>query len=222
MFETRTRLVNGEIKRDTPINKLNYARGHGCMGTTTLPLLYELAKFIKPRVIVVIGSGDGLIPRLFREAQIASGITGVTYLIDLGETMGAMPEQIHNPSATFRQFYPEIIVYKGKSVPDGREFISKEKQIDLLWIDGDHSHEGSLADFNAYNALISENGLLCFHDTAPNGINNAQPDWCAVNKTIDYIKEHRRDFELINFTPTNHLQLGAGFAILKRNLKSTI
>jgi hypothetical protein len=218
MYSPRELLIDGQILKDTTIENLAYAESHGVFGSNTLPIIFELTKFIKPKVCVIIGTGDGIIPRVIREAQIKSLVNdSKTYLIDLGETMGAMPEKIHNTESVFRKLYPEIIVFKGYSTPDGFNFISNlEKEIDLLWIDGDHSHNGSLSDFYNYSKLLSENGLIFFHDTAPNGYGKIQPEWCGVDKTIEYIKENYKNFECINFTKTNWLNLGAGFAIFKK------
>ena len=203
----------------TPLKELHYAKGHGITKSDTTPLIFEIAKFSKPKVVVIIGTGDGLIPRVLREAQIAAQVpASKTYLIDLGETMGAMPDKIHNPKSLFRVLYPEIVVFKGRSCPDGLTFLKKhEQRIDILWIDGDHSFEGSLADFKTYKPLMSEDGLIFLHDTAPNGANAQQPEWCGVDKTIKYIKAHCPDIEMLNFTPTPFLELGMGFAILKKN-----
>jgi hypothetical protein len=217
MFKTRRRVVNKKLIIDTPLKNMEYAWSHGVNKSNTLPVIFQLTKFIKPSICVIIGSGGGLIPRIIREAQIQSfAQNSKTYLIDLGETMGAMPNKIHNPNSIFRLLYPEIIVFKGYSVPEGIDFISKKEQtIDLLWIDGDHSHEGSLKDFNSYSPLVSNSGLIFLHDTAPNGTGNIQPDWCGVNKTIECIRNNK-DFEIINFVKIGALDPGAGVAIIKK------
>ena len=209
---------------DLELKDMIYASGHGVGKNNTLDSIFSLVKLIKPKVSLVIGSGCGLIPRIIREAQIDSNINhSKTYLIDLGENMGAQPHLIHNKESLFRKLYPEIIVYNSYSYPDGLEFIkSKETGIDILWIDGDHTHEGSKKDFVFFSEFINDNGLIFMHDTAPNGINNKQPDWCGVNKTIDFIKESYKDkYELLNFTKIGDFEPGAGFAIIKKNLKKT-
>ena len=47
-----------------------------------------------------------------------------------------------------------------------REFLGDEK-IDLLFIDGDHSYQGVMADFNSYCGLVKKNGWVAFHDIVP-------------------------------------------------------
>jgi hypothetical protein len=223
MFKKRELRVNGSLLVDTDIKDLKYAFSHGVSESNTLPVIFELATFIKPKVCVIIGTGDGLIPRVIREAQVKSRVENSrTYLVDLGENMGAMPEKIHNENSVFRRLYPEIIVFKGYSVPNGFDFISNlESSIDLLWIDGDHSHEVSLSDFYNYSKLLIDNGLIFLHDTAPEGVGKEQPEWCGVDKTIKYINKNYKNFECVNFTKTEWLNLGAGFAIVKKNLYST-
>ena len=112
MFPQRQLIINEQIVIDTTIENLAYAESHGVFSSNTLPVIFELAKFIKPKVCVIIGTGDGIIPRVIREAQIKSLVNhSKTYLIDLGETMGAMPDKIHNTESVFRKLYPEIIVF---------------------------------------------------------------------------------------------------------------
>jgi cephalosporin hydroxylase len=38
------------------------------------------------------------------------------------------------------------------------------RKLDLLFIDGDHSYEGVKSDFENYKALVSEGGMIIFHD----------------------------------------------------------
>jgi len=221
MFVKRSKIVDGLLIEDSDLCNLSYAWSHGCGHSNTLPFVFELAKLIKPQVSVIIGTGDGIIPRLIREAQIASCVKdSKVYLIDLGSNMGAKPDKIHNAKSLFRTLYPEIIVFKGKSIPEGLYFIEKEvKEINLLWIDGDHSYNGSMKDFNNFSKFIKEDGLIFIHDTAPNGAENIQPNWCGVDKTIENIRKYKKEFEIINFTPTNKIKLGTGLAIIKRNPK---
>lgn len=223
LWRARERLgEDGEVHHDASLADLYYASSHGIGADSTIPVIFELVRFVKPEICVIIGSGDGLIPRVVREAQIASGkVSGRTYLIDRGETMGAMPHRIHDPKSVFRTFYPEILVMKMCSVPQGIDDLrQRERKIDILWIDGDHSYEGSLQDFTNYSPLLSDEGLIFMHDTAPNGFGStAQPRWCGVHETIRVIKTHYHDtFEMLNFPPTQQLRLGTGFAIIKKTL----
>jgi predicted O-methyltransferase YrrM len=46
-------------------------------------------------------------------------------------------------------------------------------QLDLLFIDADHSYDGALSDFNRYSQLVRPGGLICLHDVVPNPHNSA-------------------------------------------------
>ena len=56
---------------------------------------------------------------------------------------------------------------------------------DFLFIDGDHSYEGCLADIQNFYPHLQVGGLVVFHDSYPrlpvNGVFQAILDFCAVN-----------------------------------------
>jgi predicted O-methyltransferase YrrM len=41
------------------------------------------------------------------------------------------------------------------------------RQLDLLFIDGDHTYEGARRDFEMYAPLVRDGGLIAFHDIVP-------------------------------------------------------
>jgi len=43
-------------------------------------------------------------------------------------------------------------------------------KFDLIFIDGDHSYKGVKKDFNLYKELLSDRGVILFHDVDPNHI----------------------------------------------------
>jgi cephalosporin hydroxylase len=47
--------------------------------------------------------------------------------------------------------------------------ILARNKLDVLFIDGDHSYEGVLADFLSYRHLVRDGGLIAFHDIQPDG-----------------------------------------------------
>jgi predicted O-methyltransferase YrrM len=44
----------------------------------------------------------------------------------------------------------------------------KGQQIDMLFIDGDHTYEGVKMDWEMYSQLVRPGGLVVFHDVAGN------------------------------------------------------
>jgi predicted O-methyltransferase YrrM len=65
------------------------------------------------------------------------------------------------------------------------------KKFDLVFIDADHSHEGSLRDFKLVFPLVSENGIILLHDTYPPDEEFTQPGLCSdCYKTAEYIRRY--------------------------------
>lgn len=51
---------------------------------------------------------------------------------------------------------------KVKNILNGRN-------INFLFVDGDHTYEGVKKDFEMYSSLVAKEGIIAFHDIAPNG-----------------------------------------------------
>jgi predicted O-methyltransferase YrrM len=50
-----------------------------------------------------------------------------------------------------------------KTIKEVKQIIGKDK-IDFIFVDGDHSYCGVKSDFKMYSKLLSEKGVICFHD----------------------------------------------------------
>ena len=46
--------------------------------------------------------------------------------------------------------------------------IINDRQIDFLFIDGDHRYDAILKDYNMYSPLVRKGGIIAFHDIAEN------------------------------------------------------
>lgn len=57
------------------------------------------------------------------------------------------------------------------------------KQIDLLFIDGDHSYEGVKKDFEIYQSFVANKGIIAFHDIVPDSFSR------TGYKTNSYVGE---------------------------------
>lgn len=47
------------------------------------------------------------------------------------------------------------------------EQVLGSRPIDFLFVDGDHSYDGVLADFKMFSPLVRPGGVVAFHDTVP-------------------------------------------------------
>ena len=56
--------------------------------------------------------------------------------------------------------------YSDSTVERARQVLAG-RQLDVLFIDGDHSYRGVRDDFLQYRHFVREGGLIAFHDIAP-------------------------------------------------------
>jgi predicted O-methyltransferase YrrM len=54
-------------------------------------------------------------------------------------------------------------------VADSRKVEPPSQEVELLFVDGDHSYEGARADFDRWSALVRPGGHLLFHDAVDSG-----------------------------------------------------
>lgn len=90
--------------------------------------------------------------------------------------------------------------------------------IDLLFIDGDHSHEQSLRDFLNFSRFVPESGLILLHDTWPETPERAAPNKCHdVYKTAWLIRQKMfKEFELVT------LPFDRGISVVRRAQKPLV
>jgi predicted O-methyltransferase YrrM len=130
-------------------------------------LLYGLARSMKPRVCVEIGSARGKSACYLGMALRENGI-GKVYAIDphtstdWNDTDSVDTYEIIRSNV--QQFglgrYVEIV--RETSAEAAKRW---DRPIDLLFIDGDHSYDGVRRDWEAFSGFLSEFGVTIFHDT---------------------------------------------------------
>jgi predicted O-methyltransferase YrrM len=130
-------------------------------------LLYGLARSLKPRIAVEIGSARGR-SACFVGLALKENGSGRLYAIDphiqtawndLGaiDTFSTMQQ---NVAALDLGGVVEIV--RSTSADAAARW---SEPIDLLFIDGDHSYDGVKADWTRFSPFVSEFGVVVFHDT---------------------------------------------------------
>jgi predicted O-methyltransferase YrrM len=156
--------------------------------------LLEVTNRMKPKVILEIGTANG--GTLFLFSRVASD-DAIIISIDL-------------PGGTFGGGYPawKTPLYKSFALPGqkihllrsdshARDTLEQTKailngrEIDFLFIDGDHTYEGVKTDFQMYSPLVGKQGIIAFHDIVPGGWENVG----GVPQFWDELKAYYRDKE---------------------------
>jgi predicted O-methyltransferase YrrM len=130
-------------------------------------LLYGLARSLKPRIAVEIGSARGR-SACFVGLALKENGRGRLYAIDphiqtAWNDLGAI-----DTFSTMRQNVAELdlggVVEIVRSTSADAAATWSEP-IDLLFIDGDHSYDAVKADWTRFSPFVSEFGVVVFHDT---------------------------------------------------------
>jgi len=175
----------------------------------------KITEHLKPKVLVEIGSADGGTLFLFskilpNDAQIFS--------IDLPpeesyEGYQGWKESLYQSFATNNQTIHTIRTGSQNQVTRKKlEDLLDGKKIDFLYIDGNHLYDMVKSDFEMFSPLLSEDGVVAFHDISPASINkNDVPRfWNEIKDKHDFIEII--DIEFI-------LNGGFGLLFLNKNSK---
>ncbi|MEI8136871.1 MAG: class I SAM-dependent methyltransferase [Bacteroidota bacterium] len=71
----------------------------------------------------------------------------------------------------------------------------KDKKVDFIFIDGDHTYEGVKQDFENYKEFLTDGALVMFHDIAahPNPIYGVDKFWKEIKQEFEH-KEFVKDW----------------------------
>ncbi|KAL7556105.1 hypothetical protein ACA910_009127 [Epithemia clementina (nom. ined.)] len=238
-------LLNLEMIRSSLLAEAPWAESHGADHNVYLGggmLYYSWAYAFQTRTIVVLGSGGGFVPRVLRQAQRdlefalsssakawglarAGDISSKSsktklYLIDahFPEAGWGSTFYANNPDSLMHREYSDIDYLFEKT--DVAFEILKEKKvtIDYLHIDADHSYEQSWKDFTNYITLLSDHGVVSFHDTC-----FMHPTEChgtGVHRAITRLQEQADDYNL-QVVDAHYLYNGIALAV-RKNTPSSI
>lgn len=147
-------------------------------------VLYDLSKLINKQHVsyVEVGAYAGASAILLLHNPKVAVIS-----IDLGTPI-PMKAVLKNVASFFDDNRYKYI--KGNSHLQETKDKLFEKEIDILFIDGDHSYRGVKRDFELYAPLVSRNGFIVFDDY-----------WCpacpGVRPAVDEIVSKAKGYEVI-------------------------
>jgi predicted O-methyltransferase YrrM len=207
MLEARCRIRNGDLfdvpflyqgpriyKTISPTQIIQEIRG-----------LYDIIKALQPRYVCEIGTDKG----------------GTFYLWCKSSSDDAVLVSIDLPSR--KRYSParrRLYRHFGKSKRQALHFIASdshqpatlelvrravgEHPLDFLFIDGDHTYEGSRQDYEMYAPLVRPGGLIAFHDIATERAD------CGVPRLWEEIKRGYPGYREIIYGERGPLGCGIG------------
>jgi hypothetical protein len=105
---------------------------------------------IKPKVMLEIGCATG--GTLHAWTKVCPEVYGIT-----------TPEGVYDNA----DYYGAEVLLEDSHSQKAQDWVTKKlhgRQLDVLFIDGDHSYNGAQADYNDYAPFVKPGGLILFHD----------------------------------------------------------
>ena len=173
------------------LNKLY--RTHSNNEVAYYNLLFSVAISAAPMTIVELGTGPGVSSLAFKRAieyhNSLRSKKGIFHTCDLdARTLKSVQRWGKSVQAHLMSTDDFAVKWAEHATP-----------IDILYIDADHSHLQSLADFEHFSPFVKPNGLVMMHDTHPLSVEHEQHQFSGtVYKTAQYIKKSYTDeFEIM-------------------------
>ena len=135
--------------------------------------LEELAReysIIRPQAVMEIGSQHGGTLRRFMQESFVADIETVFVSVDTGPKSWHPPQDFdvsiwHEWAEQFRCKL-HIVQANSHEISTLQEVKDIRNEYDFIFVDGDHSYEGAMQDFEMYGPLVRKGGIMAFHDIA--------------------------------------------------------
>jgi predicted O-methyltransferase YrrM len=162
---------------------------------------------LNPKYILEIGTANG--GTLFCFCKLAQNdATIISIDLPEGPFGGGYPEWKIPIYQTFAKENQKLYLlrkdsHKEETLEEVKKILNG-KELDFLFIDGDHSYEGVKKDFEMYSPLVRKGGIIAFHDI----VKHPPYVGCEVEKLWKEIKNNFNFKELIK--DTNQSWAGIG------------
>jgi cephalosporin hydroxylase len=136
---------------------------HPLQQRTEILRLAEILRELRPSAICEIGAAGGGTTFLLADASPTDALI-ITVDLEFTATHKAALKEFALPGQ-------QIICLQADS--HQLETVSRVKEclagrnLDVLYLDGDHSYEGIKADFELFSPLVRTGGIIAFHDIVP-------------------------------------------------------
>ena len=105
--------------------------------------------------------------------------------------------------AEFMKKSPKAHFFHGDTQKFVKELEEHPLQIDMLFIDADHSKEAVLQDFKSYFPFVAPHGLILLHDSHPGNEVMLRPVYCGTAyQAIEELSKETEAYEMVTI-PVN-------------------
>jgi glycosyltransferase involved in cell wall biosynthesis/GT2 family glycosyltransferase/SAM-dependent methyltransferase len=160
-----------------------------------VPFAFWITAACKPRLLVELGTHNGVSYAAFCEAVLQVGLGTRCYAVDTwagDEHAGYYGDQIYNDLRALHDkryaAFSELI----RSTFDDALRYFEDESIDLLHIDGFHTYEAVRNDFETWRQKLSRRAVVLFHDT------NVRRDDFGVYKFFGELSQQFPSFEFLH------------------------
>ena len=181
---------------------------------------YDLVSFVKPHRIVELGTHYGCSFFAFLQASKDGGLNTEHIAVDTwvgDDHAGHYSEEVFEFFNKTLQslFESQRVLVLRKTFDDALEYIS-DGSVDLLHIDGFHSHEAVSHDYRMWLPKLADNGIVLFHDVAPSSGYGSSVFWNNVKNNIPHFEFLEHSFGLGILFPKGSDK----YSVLARHLNS--
>lgn len=177
-------------------------------------IYYALARVLRPKQIVVIGSYRGFVPLVLGKALVDNDDGGRVIFIDpsLVDDFWKNPENVRAHFVRFQIPNVEHFLMTTQQFAQSKDYQALEG-IGIVFVDGYHSEEQARFDFETFETKLAAEGLMIFHDTARCEISRVYGPERAYQRRVKlFIDELKRNPRLQVFD----LPLGEGISLVRR------
>ncbi|MEM9303872.1 MAG: class I SAM-dependent methyltransferase [Pseudomonadota bacterium] len=178
-------------------------------------IYYGLARLLRgQRQAVMIGSFRGFAPMMVARAFQDNGEDGRVTFIDpsLVDDFWKEPEAV---SAHFASYGIDSITHHCVTTQDfrGSEADRAITTVDLLFVDGLHTHEQARFDYETFEDRLADDAITLFHDTGSRKLSRIYGAASAYNfSVIDYMADLRQRDDL----DVLELPFGEGVTLVRK------
>lgn len=127
---------------------------------------YGLARIIRPKKVIVIGSYRGFVPLVLGKALADNLDGGEVIFLDpsLVDTFWKEPKAVREHFAHFEVTNIQHFRMTTQQFAESDEF-HRLPELGMVFIDGYHSEEQVRFDYRTFEGLLSPNGVVLLHDS---------------------------------------------------------